>query len=144
MRRQRLTLAAIALLALPACVAANPDSIKPVSVSTVPYEALDCQRLAQEDARVAGELGPLIWYQRNQRKADAAGIMIVGLSPTGMGSPQHAEAIARLKGERDTIAKVKATKGCAEPQPALDESVPAAERERRIQDEKSQKLGVVR
>lgn len=136
--------AVVAAGVLAGCVAANPDNITPMSISTVGYEQLDCARLAAEDARVAGELGPLIWYQRNQRKADAAGIILVGLSPTGMGSPEHSAAISRLKGERETIARVKTTKGCAEPQAAIDESKPEAERTRELEQEKINRPGSIR
>ncbi|MCR5859755.1 hypothetical protein [Mesorhizobium sp. J428] len=139
---KRIAITAVAALA--GCVAANPDNITPMSISTVGYEQLECPRLATEDARVAGELGPLIWYQRNQRKADTAGIILVGLSPTGMGSPEHSAAISRLKGERETIARVKTTKGCAEPQAVVDESKPAAERKRELDQEKLNRPGSIR
>jgi hypothetical protein len=119
-------LASVCAVALSGCVAANPDRIAPMSISTVGYETLDCARLAQEDHRVASELGPLIYYQRQRRTTDAAGIILIGLSPTGLGSPEHGAAIARLKGERETIAKVKTTKACSQPQAVVNDRQPAA------------------
>jgi hypothetical protein len=134
MRQAIFMLAAAA--ALTGCIAASPNSIEPQSVSTLEYEGADCARLAQEDARVASELGPHIWYQRNQRSADIAGIAVWGLSPSGMGMREHSHAISRLKGEREAIASVKATKGCTEPQAVVDDRKP---REQQLRENEAQK-----
>jgi hypothetical protein len=118
------------LLALLAggCVAADPDTIQPMSISPVGYSALDCPALAAEDRRVAERLGPLIRAQDTRRGHDAIGIIAIGISPTGIGRPEHSAEIARLKGERETIASVKASKGCIEPQaPVVTKFVPSAE-----------------
>ncbi|MFH1797617.1 MAG: hypothetical protein ABIK36_06365 [Pseudomonadota bacterium] len=133
-----------ALAALSGCIAASPNSIEPQTVSTLEYESADCARLALEDARVASELGPHIWYQRNQRSADIAGIAVWGLSPSGMGMREHSHAIARLKGEREAISNVKAVKGCTEPQAAIDGSKPREQRLREIEEEKQSQPGAVR
>lgn len=122
---------AMALCALSAgCVAASPDKIQPISISTVGYQALDCPALATEDARVAAELGPLIFYQRRRRGSDFVGAVAIGLTPTGMGAPEHGVAIARLKGERETLAKVRASKACPEPQAVVVDTQPEDERRR--------------
>lgn len=120
----------LAVAACSGCVAANPDKIKPMSISTVGYQLLDCAALASEDRRVAGELGPMIFYQRQRRGSDFVGAVAVGLTPTGMGAPENGASIARPKGERETIATVKASKGCTEPQAIVNDQQPEDERKR--------------
>lgn len=110
------------------CVAADPKKIEPMSVSAIPYQALDCAALAAEDKRVAGELAPLIYEQSDRRKTDVIMIAAIGVSSTGMGENDHAANIARLRGEREALAQAKATNKCAEPQAAVD--VEAVKRER--------------
>lgn len=104
------------VLLLSGCVAADPNKIAPMSISPVGYTSLDCQALAAEDQRVAGELGPLMRKQDDRRGKDSVGILLIGISPTGIGSPEFSAQISRLKGERETIAQAKASKGCSEPQ----------------------------
>lgn len=142
--QHRLFAVLCAVAALSGCIAASPSSIEPQTVSTLEYEAADCTRLALEDARVASELGPHIWYQRNQRSADIAGIAVWGLSPSGMGMREHSHAIARLKGEREAIASVKLSKGCTEPQAAIDDSKPREQRLREIEQEKKSQPGAIK
>lgn len=114
-------LAFCALLAVGGCVAANPDSIKPMSISTVGYDALDCPALAAEDQRVADRLFRLEYDQRHKRRGDFFTAAAIGITPTGVGAGDNAAEIGRLKGERQTIASVKTTKGCTEPAAVVDE-----------------------
>lgn len=109
------------VVALSGCVAANPDSIKPMSISTVGYDALDCPALAAEDQRVADRLFRLEFDQRHKRRGDLFTAAAVGLTPTGMGAGDNAAEIGRLKGERQTIATVKGSKACPEPAAVVDE-----------------------
>lgn len=120
---------AVLLVALTSgCVAANPDTIKPMSISPIAYQSLDCEALQAEDRRVAEELGPLIRQQDNRRGQDALGIVLIGISPTGIGSPEFATQISRLKGERETISEAKAARGCTAPQAeVITKFVPSAE-----------------
>jgi len=97
---------------LSGCIAANPDSIKPMSVSSVGYSGLSCAKLASEDRRVSSELAQLVKKQNSRRSADTVGVILLGVSPTGLGSPENSAAISRLKGERQTIASTRARKGC--------------------------------
>jgi len=124
---KKATIAVAAGIATAGCVASNPDSIQPIPISTIAYQALDCPTLAAEDKRVAERLGPMIYYQNRQRSADVAGILLVGLSPTGLGSPEHSAAIAQLKGEREAINTVKISKGCSEPQAPVYERRPISD-----------------
>jgi hypothetical protein len=111
---------------LAGCIAADPARIPATSVSAVGYSALACPSLAAEDARVAGELGPLTYFQSRRRDRDILGAMTVGVTASALGSSDHSSAIARLKGERETIASVMRSKGCPQPQAPIDTSWQAA------------------
>lgn len=113
--------------------AASPDKIIAANVSTIPYEALDCPALAAEDRRVAAALGPMIYYQRAARRQDAGGVAMFGVAGAMLNS-DLAPQIAQLKGERETLAKVKTAKGCTEPQAPVDESRPKEDIQKQAQE----------
>jgi len=119
--KQAVLLAMVAVL-VSGCVAAHPDSIKPMSISTMGYAQSDCAALAVEDKRVADRLFRLTVLQGRQRTTDIVAGIAVGVTATSLGSPEYAAEISRLKGERETIASVKASKSCSEPAAAADEA----------------------
>lgn len=118
-------LAALAMMALSGCLASDPKGITATPTPTMTYAALDCPGLAAEDARVAEELGYLSWRQDDRRSKDAIGMVMIGVTGTGLGQSDFAPQIAQLKGQRDAIAEVKATKACAQPQAPMDTSAAA-------------------
>lgn len=103
------------------CVAAHPDSIKPLKVSASEYEADDCPALAAKDQAAADDLFRLGLEQKNTRTGDLIGVVAIGVSPTGLGAQNNTNEIARLKGERDAISTAKAAKACPEPPATVDE-----------------------
>lgn len=102
------------------CVAADPDKITPMNISPVGYNVLDCSALATEDRRVADLLAPMIYAQEDRRRTDIVAGVAIGVTSTAMGEQEYAAQISRLKGERQTIAAVKKSKNCSEPQAVID------------------------
>jgi hypothetical protein len=114
---------AVAAAALTGCVS-SPDTIKATSVSAVGYDQLTCPQLAAEDARVAGVLGPMTYYQQKRHNNQLAGAVLVGIPLAMAISEDHSQEIARLMGEMETIAAVKQTKACPEPATIVNEKRP--------------------
>lgn len=118
-------LTAFAAVAISGCVASDPKAITATPTPTLAYATLDCPGLKAEDARVAEELGYLSYRQDNRRTADAFGMIVVGITATGLGKADYAPQIAQLKGQRDAILEAKRAKACSDAQMPIDTSTAA-------------------
>lgn len=107
---------------LAGCVAPDPDSISATPTTFLAYQALSCPALAEDDARVAEEIGYLSYRQSKRRETDIAGMILFGITSTGLGASDWTPQIAQLKGQRDAIGKALRHKDCGIAQAPIDSS----------------------
>lgn len=103
--------ATLAALWLAGC-AANPDSIRPAYVNPIGYEAMTCQQLGVEGARLRDAYAAASAQQHRAHNGDVLGIVLVGLPVSSMIGEDIGPQVARLKGEWLTLTRVAASKGC--------------------------------
>ena len=105
-----------ACVVLTGCATA-PKDIAPAYVSTAGYEALSCERLAEEAEIVSQRAVVASGNQDRQRGSDAAmvGVSLVLFWPAIFfvgGDKTQAAELARLKGEMQAIETVNRQKNC--------------------------------
>ena len=106
-------LAAAALcLAVAACARA-PERIPAAYVSPTNYQALDCAQLAQEAARLDSALAVASVQQRQARRGDTWGVLLIGLPVASISGENIAPEIARYKGEQAAVRQVATEKRCS-------------------------------
>ena len=113
----RVMMAALAAAVVASC-AADPRTIQPAYVSSMKYDTATCAQIVREIYEVEPRLQANIVAQNHRRSEDAAGIILIGISPT-MISPDNSREyeISRLKGESEALRAAGATKGCNMPPP---------------------------
>jgi hypothetical protein len=111
----RTILATTAALSLAAC-AERPSAVAPAYVSPLEYSGISCTDLQREAARVSSALAQVTGQQQNAADADAAmmGVGMLILWPVLLAVPggDHADELARLKGEADAINAAALRMGC--------------------------------
>lgn len=108
----KMMMAAATIAVLAAGCAKSPDSISPSYISEFSYQPLSCEMLGQEDARLAQALATASSQQEKARSNDIAGVILIGLPVSSLSGDNIAPEIARLKGEREAINRVRLSKGC--------------------------------
>ena len=111
-----IVLIAAASLALAAC-AQSPDSIEASAVSPMLYAGQSCAALNAEALRVNDRLGDLTGRQARAASNDAAmtAVSLVLFWPAAFfigSSGDHANDIARVRGEAEAIAAAARQRGC--------------------------------
>ena len=109
-------LATAAALTLAGC-AQSPDSIEASAVSPMLYAGQSCAALNAEALRVNDRLGDLTGRQARASSNDAAmtavSLMLFWPAAFFIGSSgDHANDIARLRGEAEAIATAARQRGC--------------------------------
>lgn len=97
--------------ALLAGCASHPDDIAAEQISSRPYRGLDCEGLEEALIRSSNALAEVSKRQKNKRSTDAVGnvLLLPGLFSLAKDS---SEAVARHKGEVQTITLELDKKGC--------------------------------
>lgn len=119
MRRLRFASACAGVLVLAGCVR-SPESITAHYVSHVQYQSLECEQIAEEQARVAAKLAEVSALQQENANADVA-LVAVGMLvfwPALLAMPattDRKEEIGRLKGEYEALERLAIRKGCPLP-----------------------------
>lgn len=106
----------VACSAVAGC-AKTPESIAPAYVSPLNYQALDCDQIAEETARVETALVQVYAQQRDARTNDIVGVIFLGLPVSSLSGDNVASQVARLKGEQETLRKTATHKRCSLPPP---------------------------
>ena len=109
-------LVAVLPLFLAGC-ATNPNNIAAAYVSPVPYQAMSCDQLRGEAARVSSAAAVASGAQKAQANNDAVamGVSLVLFWPAIFfvgGDKGNAAEVSRLKGEMNAIEQANITKGC--------------------------------
>jgi hypothetical protein len=104
-------------LAMTAC-ATRPDNISATYVSPVTYQSMSCAQLAEERARVSGELARLVDLQYQNANADAmmvaVGVVFVPIVALGLFATKDRKVeIGQLKGQDGALAEAMRAKQCA-------------------------------
>lgn len=102
----------LAVAAFAAGCATAPDKIAPASVSDAAYQSMSCPQVAQEQARLSGELSTMSAAQRRARTIDTVGVALVGLPAASLFGSNHARDIARLKGEQVAAQRHAVASNC--------------------------------
>lgn len=102
----------IAMAAMLAACAKNPDSISAQYISDVTYRPLTCQDLSVESARTNAALARASTQQENARTNDTVGVLLIGIPVSSLSGDNIAPEIARYKGELEAINRVQAQKKC--------------------------------
>lgn len=107
---RRLSLGSIVLL-LAGCMNTPkaPSEISTPHISTVPYENLDCTRLAAELDRLSAAERELIEAQERRVSASRGHALIYGW---GRGDGMETVELARVRGERDAVRRTHVKKAC--------------------------------
>jgi hypothetical protein len=105
-------IAALALCALAAGCARAPERIPAAYISPTNYQSLDCPQLAQEGARIDGALAVASIQQRQARRGDTWGVLLIGLPVASISGENIAPEIARYKGEQAAVRQVSTAKNC--------------------------------
>lgn len=108
----RRTFVACAVAALVAGCAARPENIPPSYVSTLNYQGLTCQQLAEEGARVDAAYDLAARKQTHARHEDTLGVALVGLPLGSMTGRNVATEVANLKGQQLAIRQIETQKYC--------------------------------
>ncbi len=108
--------AALAPLVLAGC-ATSPKDITAAYVSPVPYQAMSCDQLRGEAARVSAAAADAAGVQQGRANSDAVamGVSLVLFWPAIFmvgGDKGNASQVAELKGEMNAIQQVNAEKSC--------------------------------
>jgi hypothetical protein len=108
--------ALVAPLLLAGC-AQNAADVHAAYVSPVPYQAMTCDQLRGEAARVSAAATQATGAQNSKATNDAVatGVSLVLFWPALFfvhGDQGNAAELARLKGEMETIQQVNAEKSC--------------------------------
>lgn len=99
------------LLAVVACAAA-PESIQATYVPETPFQAMNCEQLASEQARLAMSLEQNAAQQRSARTNDTLGVIFVGMPLSSMSGGNVATTIAQQRGMQEAMQRVAVQKGC--------------------------------
>ena len=99
------------LFAVVACAAA-PESIQATYVPETPFQAMNCDRLAAEQARLAMSLEQNSAQQRSARTNDTLGVIFVGMPLSSMSGGNVATTIAQQRGMQEAMQRVAVQKGC--------------------------------
>lgn len=102
------------MLAVTACAAA-PESIQATYVPETPFQAMSCDQLAAEQARLAMSLEQSSTQQRNARTNDTVGVLLVGLPLSSMSGSNVATTIAQQRGMQQAMQRVAMQKNCGAP-----------------------------
>jgi outer membrane murein-binding lipoprotein Lpp len=86
------------------------NQITPTYVSTLNYEAFDCNKLTVEMDALSRREGVLVAAQTQRIKTSEAQAFWNGY---GQGDGVEATELARVRGEREAVMKAIATKSCA-------------------------------
>ena len=95
-----------------ACVFNMPtpvNQITPTYVSTLNYEAFDCNKLTVEADSLARREAMLVAAQAQRIKSSDAQAFWTG---TGQGDGMEAVELSRVRGEREAVSKARALKAC--------------------------------
>ena len=95
-----------------ACVVNMPTPVNQIMatyVSTLNYEAFDCNKLTVEADSLARREAMLVAAQAQRIKSSDAQVLWTG---TGQGDGMEAVEPARVRGEREAVLKARALKAC--------------------------------
>lgn len=114
MLRQAFALS-VASLYLVSC-ASEPEDIKAQQVSTLPYESLDCDQLADEFTRINNRVAEVAEDQQDAATRDAAvtgvGLILFWPALFALAAGDHSDELSRLKGEAIALESVAVEKEC--------------------------------
>lgn len=86
-----------------------PSEVSTPHVSTLPYENLDCTRLAAELDRLSGAERDLVEAQERRVSASRGHAVFYGW---GRGDGMETVELARVRGERDAVFRTRVKKAC--------------------------------
>ena len=107
----RAAVAVIGLLTLVGC-AKKPESIAPAYVSDYQFQGMTCPQLQQEQARLDAAYAQAADQQNHARTNDTVGVILLGLPVSTLSGDNIAGQIAQLKGQKEAMDRVRASKGC--------------------------------
>ena len=114
MLRQAFVLS-VASLYLASC-ASEPKDIEAQQVSTLPYESLDCDQLAEEFTRINDRVAVVTDQQEDAVTRDAAvtgvGLILFWPALFALAAGDHSDELGRLKGEAIALETVAVEKEC--------------------------------
>jgi hypothetical protein len=111
------TVMACAAVMLIAGCAARPENIPPAYVSTLSYQSLTCQQLAEESARVDTAYAEAAKKQTHARHEDTVAVALVGLPLGSMTGRNVATEVANLKGQQVAIHQTETQRNCYQTTP---------------------------
>lgn len=115
------TAAAVAAASLCACASA-PDDVRPLYTSSVPYQELSCDQLAQKVGEIGDQVDKVTGQQTTKRRTDqaAVGVGVILFVPAllVMLTPDHKKELAKLKGQYEAVQRAAESKHCALSRPA--------------------------
>lgn len=105
----------VASLYLVSC-ASEPKDIEAQQVSTLPYESLDCDQLAEEFTRINDRVAEVAEDQQDAATRDAAvtgvGLILFWPALFALAAGDHSDELGRLKGEAIALETVAVEKEC--------------------------------
>ncbi len=105
----------VASLYLMSC-ASEPDHIEAQQVSTLPYQSLDCDQLAEEFTRINDRVAEVSEDQQDAATRDAAvtgvGLILFWPALFALAAGDHSDELGRLKGEAIALETVAVEKEC--------------------------------
>ena len=105
----------VASLYLMSC-ASEPKDIEAQQVSTLPYESLDCDQLAEEFTRINDRVAVVTDQQEDAVTRDAAvtgvGLILFWPALFALAAGDHSDELGRLKGEAIALETVAVEKEC--------------------------------
>ena len=114
MMRQAFVLS-VASLYLMSC-ASEPEHIEAQQVSTLPYQSLDCDQLAEEFTRINDRVAEVAEDQQDAATRDAAvtgvGLILFWPALFALAAGDHSDELGRLKGEAIALETVAVEKEC--------------------------------
>lgn len=92
--------------------ATAPDKIAPTYVSSLQFNGLDCEQIAEETMLTEEALATASLAQTKARSNDTVGVIFLGLPVSSLSGSNQAAHIANLKGTLDALSKTSVKKKC--------------------------------
>ena len=106
-------LVAILAITLTVACATSPEDIAPQYTSGDQYRGWSCEKILAERKRVVADLSTSTAKQEETRSDDIAGVILLALPVGSMSGEDQEPQIARLKGERDALDRIKTQQKCS-------------------------------